>query len=1186
MSIKKLLPIPDRLVVLTFDDSNVSDYAFAAPLLKKYGFGGTFFIIGNQIGEPKRLNWDQVRELEASGFEIGSHSFAHLAYQRITPEEARENLVALNEACSANGVTQPVTFAYPGGGFHTKHFGVFRENGLLFARRGGFPEMPAPDCIARGVAYEPGLDHPYLVPDVAIFGPGCGMDDLVWAVDQARDGKIGVLGFHGVPDICPHCSVPPEDFRRYMKYLHDCGCTVIAMRDLAKYVDPNDIPEPKYAAIAARAGIRPTELRCEYAVDPIGVGPEAPRFSWLPESLRRDQKQTAYQILVATSTEQLAGDIGDMWDSGRVDSNRNVNVTYQGKPLGSDTTYFWKVRCWSRAGVPCYTETEEYYDQEALEILRGEFESPYAATATFATGLFDHAEWQGQWIAADREISSPLLRKEFALDGQIARATAYVCGLGYHELYINGAKVSDHVLEPASTYYNDGGQYGAKSRALYVGHDVTDLLTSGDNAIGVMLGHGWYSGEADIGLSPVQYTPYDEQPVLLLQLNIELTDGTTVQIVSDESWKVAAGPILYNNYSHGETYAALREQTGWRQAGFDDSRWRAAWPVTGPDGQLVAQLMPPIKIVETLAPVQIFNPSPGVYVFDFGQAFTGWSRLKVEGPAGTAVNLKHGMGVYDDGSLDHRSNWYEKFPRHTARQTDTYILKGDGTETWEPRLTLHGFRYVEVTGYPGTPTLDSLQGRHVRTAAESAGEFTCSNDLLNRIHSNARWTLASSLQGFPQDAADRSERVGWLGDSNPEDYNLNFALAGFWTKWLDDLRDAQRTEGGLPAICPLHWRVTLDPYPGSPVWQGTYPVVCEQTYLDYDDERVMIENYDGMKRLVEYFRAGQPYPDKISVEHIIPDGIGDHMEPQCDGTTSATPNHTPPALTSTAWYYRITQIVAQAAKLAGKDTEHRHYTELAEQILEAFTREFFDEKTKQYATGSQTANAVPLRLGMVPEEHVEAVVANIVKDIMVNNNGHLTTGFLGVDALAGALPQHGAAEAVFTIATQETFPSWGHMIAKGLTTLSEAWDVDFEQDYSSMNMKLHCGIDKFFFHGLAGIRRSAPGYGEFVIRPCLVGDLTSVKARLRTVRGDIESEWHRENGTFTLRAVVPSNSAALISVPAEDAEDLIIREGGAIVWQDGKFVPGMAGIGSAQWDGDYVTFAAGSGRYSFATGSM
>ena len=1195
MSTDSLMPIPDGLVVLTFDDSNVSDYALAAPLLKKYGFGGTFFIIGDQIGEPNRLNWYQVRELEADGFEIGSHSFAHLSYPRITPEEARDNLVALNEACSANDVTQPVTFAYPGGGFHSKHFGVFREIGLIFARRAGSPEIPAPENIDRGPAYEPGLDHPYAVPTTAVFGPNCDMVDLGWAVDQARDGRIAVLDFHGVPDICPHCSVPPEDFRRYMKYLHDCGCTVIAMRDLAKYVDPNDIPKPTFAAIAARAGICPIEPRCEYAVDPIGVGPEAPRFSWLPEALRRDQKQTAYQILVATSEEQLAQDIGDMWDSGRVDSDRNVNVTYQGKPLVADTTYFWKARCWSRAGVPCYTETEEFYDQEVLEILRGESESPYTTAAAFSTGLFDRADWQGEWLAADKAISSPLLRKEFNLDTQVRRATVYVSGLGYYELYVNGDKVGDHVRDPATTHYEDGRavpsrpetrKFGTKSRVLYVGYDITDRLRPGANAIAAMLGHGWYSIEVDAANAPTQHTPYDEQPVMLLQLKVEFVDGKTLQIVSDGSWKAMAGPITYNDNIHGETYDARLEAPGWCSSGFDDSAWPMVREVSGPAGRRVAQIMPPIKVVQTFKPVAIANPAEGVYVFDFGQAFTGWSQLKVEGPVGTEVKLKHGMAAYDDGSLDHRSSWNDEFPRHAARQTDTYILKGEGAEIWEPRFTVHGFRYVEVTGYPGAPTLESLEGRHVRSAVDVVGEFTCSNDLLNKVHNMVHWTLASSLQGYPQDAADRSERVGWTGDEIPEDYDLHFNLAAFWTKWIDDMQDAQLGDGQIPCIVPTHWREGYPyVYDASPVWQGTYPLVCWQTYLDYDDQRIMIQNFEGMRRLVDYFT------EKRATDHIIPDGIGDHMEPQPDGTTSPVPLHTAPGLTSTAWYWLNTCIVAEAARLAGRDAEHRHYVALGEQILDAFTKKFFDAEKQQYMTSyddgepmtSQTANAVPLRLGMVPAEHVEGVVANIVQDIMVTNNGHLTTGFMGVDALAAALPQHGAAEAVYAFATRETFPSWGYMIARGATTVYESWDGNQEVDYSSLNMKLHCGISKFFYQALAGIRRTAPGYRKFIIKPCPVGDLTSVSARVRTVRGGIESAWSREDESFCLLAVVPPNSSALVSVPVSGRHDVAIREGSDVVWENGVFVAGTAGIASGHRDGDYVTFAAGSGRYVFTT---
>ena len=898
-------------------------------------------------------------------------------------------------------------------------------------------------------------------------------------------------------------------------------------------------------------GFSPVELKCEYEHEPIGIDALQPRLSWALESPRRGQMQTAYQILVASSLEKLTKERGDKWDSGKLDSDQSVNVVYKGKELASGERCWWKVRVWDKDGKA----------------------SAFSEPATFEMGLLKQSDWQGQWIEAAQHISAPLFRREFAISGDIKRARAYISGLGYYELYINGKKVSDHVLDPATTYYNNDQPFELGSRVLYATHDVTEYLHNGQNAIGVMLGNGWYSAEDDIPASPSHRTPYSDRPKMILQMNIELINGKNIQVVSDESFKTTAGPILYNDYNNGEKYDARLEKFGWNSANYDDSSWSLAKAVQGPGGKLVAQIMPAIKVTRTLKPVKINNPEENVYVFDFGQAFTGWCKLKVKGIKGTEVTLKHGMQIYEDGSLDNRSNWYDKgHYTHIARQTDSYILKGSGLEEWEPRFTLHGFRYVEVRGFPGIPTMESLEGRQVHSSVDESNEFFCSNSLINQIHSNIRYTLLSSLQGYPQDAADRSERVGWMGDLNiVQNYNVNFNMVGFWTKWLNDLQDSQKSSGQMPFICPIHWRNTTNPYSGWPVWQGVYPVICWYTYLYYDDEKVMLEHYESMKKLVNYFSSD------LAVNYIIPIGLGDHMEPQPNGTTSETPLNTPAELTSTAWYYFNTWIVAQAAKMSGKDDEYEQYSLLAEQIKDAFNKKFLNKETNQYASGSQTANAIPLYLKMVPEERIKAVVKNLVNDIMNHHNGHLSTGFLGVDAMAQVLPEYGAADVLYTVVTQKTFPSWGYMISKNATTVWETWDgISL-----SYNMKLLCGIDKFFYQALAGINLTAPGYRQFMIKPCIVGDLTFVKAKIKTLYGPIEIDWEKGDKSFKMKVLIPNNTTAQVSVPKVGLDDVKVEELGKVVWENGSFVAGNAGIYEGTESDDYIIFEVGSGNYLF-----
>jgi len=915
------------------------------------------------------------------------------------------------------------------------------------------------------------------------------------------------------------------------------------------------------------ASMAVTELRCEYSANPLAIDTPQPRFTWLLESPQRAQRQTAYQILVASNQAKIQSNIGDRWDTGKVASNRSANVVYQGTPLTSGDICYWKVRVWDK-------------DKHA---------SSYSKTASFEIGLLHQSDWQGKWISATKGMSAPLLRKQFNMDKRIKRAKVHISGLGYYELYINGQKIGDQVLDPGTTYYNNDLPLELGSRVLYATHDVTDHLKIGQNAVAVMLGNGWYSAEDDIPPSPSHREPYGDRPILIMQMNIESTDGKVTNIVSDKTWKTAAGPITYNDYSNGEIYDARLEMPGWNKPGFNDSDWSYAQSAKAPGGKLVSQTMPPIKVVKTFKPVRILNPKENVYVYDFGQNFSGWTKLRVKGPKGTRVTIKHGARVHEDGSLDARSNLYncpdsqEDYLKgkgakegwhHVARQSDTYILKGKALEVWEPRFTLHGFRYAEVTGFPGIPTLESLEGRHVRSAVETVGDFTCSNDLINRIHQAACWTFMSSMQSFPQDAADRSERVGWLGDPIPEDFMLNYHTAAYWAKYANDLKDAQKPNGDLPVYCPLHWRRTYkNGYHLWPVWKSTYPIVVWSVYQFYEDKRILEEHYQGLKKLVDLLTAAAD-------NHIISQGHGDHMEAQPDGTSTSHPTRTPKAITSTAYYYFDTWILAQAANILGKTEDARHYANLAETIKNAFNQKFLNQSTNQYATGSQTSNAIALQMDLVPADRVNAVVKNLVEDIESKHKNHLSTGMLGANALAQALPEHGAADVMYKIATQTTFPGWGYMIAQGATTLWEAWEGNTDPQLS-YNMKLHGSIDKFFYKGLAGIRLDAPGYKKFTIKPCVVEDLTFVKAKIKSIHGLITVDWKKGDKCFDMTVTVPTNTTAMVSVPKIGLKNVIVAESGRNVYKAGTLVKGVAGIITAVENDDYVTLDVGSGAYAF-----
>ena len=451
-----------------------------------------------------------------------------------------------------------------------------------------------------------------------------------------------------------------------------------------------------------------------------------------------------------------------------------------------------------------------------------------------------------------------------------------------------------------------------------------------------------------------------------------------------------------------------------------------------------------------------------------------------------------------------------------------------------------------------------------------AGTFECSNELLNQIHRNVQWTFRTSFQGALQDAGERSERVSWLGDPGfvAEDYLYTFDVAALWSKWLDDIRGSQRAAGDLPVISPIHWRESS--WQPWPAWMSTYPLFVWAIHRCYDDRRVLERHYDGMRRLVDYLGT-------MAREHVIEEGLGDHMEPQADGVSAWRPRHTPVALTSTAYYFRDARIVADSAAVLGKQEDAARYRALAEAIAAAFNGRFLDPATGRYGGGSQTSQALALSLGLVPAAHETAALDSLVEEIEERHDGHLSTGIIGAGALQHVLPEHGRGEVMYRIATRTTYPSWGHTIANGATTVWES----FEGGILSLNMKMFCSVAVFLYRYLAGIAPAARGFRDLVIKPRLLGDLTGAAASVDTVNGMVSSRWTRGSDTLQLEVTVPVNCSARVAVPAAGLAQPVIREGTRVVWQDGAFSPGADGIAAARAEGDYVTFEVGSGDYRF-----
>jgi len=847
----------------------------------------------------------------------------------------------------------------------------------------------------------------------------------------------------------------------------------------------------------------PTGLRCEYLTDPMGVDVLKPQFSWVLEHTERGQAQTAYEVMVSARPEVKEG---EAWSSGKVDSADPAHVIYSGRELESGRTYYWRVRYWDANGR----------------------QSPFSRPARFDTGLFSRKDWKGVWIGGQNQ-----LRKEFELAKRPVRARAYVCGLGYSELRLNGHKVGRNVLDPAWTTYD--------KRALYVAHDVTRYLQPGRNAAAVMLGQGWYKGTA-----------------LLLQLNIELEGGETIEVVSDASWKGSPGPIVTASIYNGEMYDARLETPEWDRPGFDDSGWTAAGPIAGPKGVLSAQMMPAIQVVDTILPLKMTCPKPNVYVYDMGQNFSGWAELRARGPRGAAVKLRFAELLYKDGTINQEN-------LRGARAEDIYILKGEGEEVWEPRFTYHGFRYVELSGYPGVPAISALRGRVVHTAVQPVGSFACSKPILNSLQRIIIWGQKSNLHGIPTDCCQRDERMGWMGDAQgtAEEAIYNFDMAAFYANFLRDIGDVQDEKGTITDTVPHVWGSR----PADPAWGTAYPLIAWYFYQYYGDRRILEEHYDGIKSYVEFLRTRAEsglvkfsyYGDWVAVEK------------------------TPGSLVSSFYYYYDVKVLAEMARTLGKAADAKAYEDLAAAIKASFHREYFDPKTRSYGNGTQTANALPLFLDMVPEAERGAVWGNLFDNLVYRNDSHLTTGIIGTKYIMELLTDRGNSDLAYDIASQTTYPSWGYMIENGATTLWELWQLRQGPSMNSHNHPMFGSVGAWLYKALAGISLApgSVGFKNIRITPQMVRDLRFAAGSTRTVRGEVSSAWARDGQSVRLDVVIPVGSEAELVMPKFNLVNLTISEGDRVIWDGQGYKPGVPGIRSIETIPSGFRLKVGSGRYSF-----
>ncbi len=878
---------------------------------------------------------------------------------------------------------------------------------------------------------------------------------------------------------------------------------------------------------ADQALLSPHRLRCEYLVDPLGIDDPHPRLSWALESPRRGARQTAYQILVASTRQDLDANRGDLWDTGKVATNSTAHIEYAGAALQSGQRAWWKVRSWDVDGHP----------------------GPWSQTASWEMGLLAPDDWHGHWIARNNSTAQqplPLLRREFTVAGKVKWARAYVSGLGYYELSLNGRRVGDHCLDPGYTRYD--------KRVLYAAYDVTEAVREGDNAVGAMLGNGWFNVSTR---APWNFdrAPWRASPRLLVELRIELEDGRVEIIASDASWKTVEGPITLSSIYGGESYDARREPPGWSEPGFDDTDWQAAELVEPPAGRLVAQTMPAIKVSRVLTPVEVTQPEPGVYVFDFGQNLAGFAELTVSGPAGAEVSMTYSEHLDGNGRVDQR-NIAQHVWSHGRRQrfqTDTYTFDGTGLEKWHARFTYHGFRYVEVTGSPEPLDAESLRASFMYSAVAEVGTFECSNPLLNQIWKNARWSYLSNLQGIPTDCPHR-EKNGWTGDAHLacEFGLLNFDGASVYSKWINDLADEQQPDGRLPGIVPTAgWGYD---WGNGPAWDSAYVLIPEYLHLYCGDKRLQSRQYEGNRRYVDYLA-------RVAEDGIVSIGLGDWCPWKAE---------TPAALTSTGYFYQDARIVADTAHRLGHEDDARKYAALAEDVRSAFNERFYDANVGAYHPDTQTALSCALYQGLVPAQAATGVLDALVSAVEKADN-HIDAGILGSKYLLTALSDGGRADVAFRIAAQDTQPSWGWWIRQGATTLWEQWSTA-----DSNNHIMFGDVAAWFTRELAGLKPdpTAPGFERVIIRPNPVAGLEWAKASYDSIHGSIAVSWSQNGGEFSLDATIPANVVATVFLPTSDVAS--IQEGG----RDVKDVEGVTLISV---EAGRVILDTGSGQFHFTT---
>ncbi len=834
--------------------------------------------------------------------------------------------------------------------------------------------------------------------------------------------------------------------------------------------------------------LAPTTLRCEYKTNPMGIDTPAPRLSWVLTSPERGAVQIAYQI--------VAGD--GLWDSGKVLSVQSVHVPYAGPELKSGQFIEWKVRVWDGS-------------DEASE---------WSEPAWWQMGLLAQADWVARWISLpltrpQTDQNPPAyLRRVFEVIKPVRRATLFATARGVYALHLNGGRIGDAHFAPGWTDYT--------KRIQYQTYDVTELLQTGENAVGAMVADGWYCGY--IGFDGKR-AYYGKQPQFLAQIVLEYADGSREMLGTDDQWRGSWGPILTSDMLMGETYDARREMPGWDTAAFEASSWRSVQLEAEHDPAIlrVAQVDPPVRVTEELKAIGMTEPQPGSYLFDLGQNMVGWARLKVQGPAGTVVRLRFGEALNPDGTL-----YVENL--RGAKATDTYILKGGGVETYAPSFTFHGFRYAEVTGYPGEPGLEAVTGCVLHSDIPRTGTFECSEPLVNQLAQNIDWGQRGNFLSIPTDCPQRDERLGWMGDAQifVRTAAGNRDVAAFFEKWMDDVSDAQSPEGGFPDVAPR----LVDLADGAPAWGDAGVIVPWTIYQVYGDTRILERHYAAMVRWMDYL--GSANPDHLWENRRVND-FGDWLSINDD---------TDKGVLATAYFAYDASLMAQIAAVLGRAEDAARFAALFENIKTAFNAAYVSAGA-EIQSGTQTAYVLALRFGLLPEALRLLAAEHLVRAIEAKH-WHLSTGFVGVGYLCPVLTEAGYSDVAYQLLLNTTFPSWGYSIKQGATTIWERWDGWTEEKgfqdvgMNSFNHYSLGSVGEWLQRYVAGIdlTSDAPGFAYIHIQPRPDRRLSFVRASFESIRGTIKSAWTLDGDQFTLHVAIPANVTATVTLPNAETHEI------------------------------------------------